>query len=66
LVLAWLKREGETEASLADKIGVNRAVLWKWLHDGRSPRVDFAVRLQEKTGVPASAWRPVRAKRKAA
>jgi transcriptional regulator with XRE-family HTH domain len=60
-VLQWLAENDETAAGLAARIGVNRSVVWRWLHDAdRSPSLRLAVRVEDVTGVPASSWHPSR------
>jgi transcriptional regulator with XRE-family HTH domain len=59
-VEAWLRKHERSRAWLAEQLGVDRAVLWRWLMGQSTPRVDFALSIQRITSVSAGLWRTER------
>ncbi len=56
LVQEWLEKNGKTHEWLAEQLGVQRPVLWRWLAGKRTPRIEFCAAIERITGVPSNAW----------
>jgi transcriptional regulator with XRE-family HTH domain len=53
------ERKGLTQAQLAERLGVDQAVIAKWESGSREPRVRVAVRLSQALETTANAiWTP--------
>lgn len=51
-----LKEQGQSREWLAEQLGVDRSVLWRWMMGERTPRVNFAAEIQRLTRVSVSEW----------
>lgn len=47
-----------SQRELAERIGVARQTVGRWLRGAHPPRVDHAQKLHDETGVPLAALRP--------
>lgn len=55
LLRAWIARNNETQASIAERLGVSQKTVSEWIR-GVVPQVDDAARIEAETGVPVLAW----------
>ena len=56
---AWLKRHGMTQASLCAELSISPAHLSQILSGTRTPSLELAFRLQERTGISARSFLPI-------
>lgn len=52
----WLERSHRSRSWLANKLGVKRESLWRWLNGRRTPGIAYCVAIERLTGVPAESW----------
>lgn len=52
----WRLRQGLTLAEVARRLRVAEVVLWRWTVGERVPELEYAVRLERLTGIPAREW----------
>ena len=52
----WLAESGTHKADLADRIGADRAALWRWLAGERVPRIQYAAAIETVTGIACKKW----------
>lgn len=53
---AWLSKEKCTRQSFADRIGVDRETLWRWMVGNNPPGISYAAAIEKITHIPARVW----------
>jgi plasmid maintenance system antidote protein VapI len=58
LLQKWLEENDKTAAWLAEQLGVDRVVLWRWMVGERTPRIEHCAAIERITNsaVPAASW----------
>jgi transcriptional regulator with XRE-family HTH domain len=56
LLADWVKRRGSTQHAAAQFLNISESLMSMFLSGGRRPGRDLAVRIQDATGIPVSAW----------
>lgn len=57
----WMSRAHETDASLAEKVGVSRVQISRIRRNKCGPSLPLAAKLEVLTGIPAASFAPAHA-----
>lgn len=52
----WIDRRGFNQVEAADRLGMTEGFISFLLNGHRRPSLAMAVKIEESTGIPASAW----------